>query len=51
MSVCSQLCSMSSCTEAPRTSCLGGASLNGGEGDFCFDPAFAGGFMSTSCHR
>jgi len=50
-SVCSQLCSMGACTEAPRTSCLGGASLNGGEGEFCFDPVFAGGFMSTSCHR
>lgn len=50
-SVCSQLCSMGPCTETPRTSCLGGTSLNGGEGDFCFDPVFAGGFMSTSCHR
>jgi hypothetical protein len=42
---------MGSCTEPPRTSCLGGASLNGGEGEFCFDPVFAAGFMSTSCHR
>ena len=50
-SVCSQLCAMGSCTEPPRTSCLGGASLNGGEGEFCFDPVFAGGFMSSSCHR
>jgi hypothetical protein len=50
-SVCSQLCGMSSCTEAPRTSCLGGTSTNGGEGDFCFDPKFASGFMSSSCHR
>ena len=50
-SVCSQDCSMGSCTEAPRTSCLGGTDVNGGEGEFCFDPVFAAGFMSTSCHR
>ena len=50
-SFCSQVCSMSACTEAPRTSCLGGTSVNGGEGEFCFDPMFASGFMSSSCHR
>ncbi|HVR04049.1 MAG TPA: hypothetical protein VMT47_18075 [Polyangia bacterium] len=50
-SVCSQLCVASACTEAPRTSCLGGTSTDGGEGDFCFDPKFASGFMSSSCHR
>jgi hypothetical protein len=50
-SVCSQVCSMAACTEAPRTSCLGGTSVNGGEGEFCFDPIFTAGFMSSSCHR
>ncbi|HVR64083.1 MAG TPA: hypothetical protein VMU50_19425 [Polyangia bacterium] len=50
-SVCSQDCNMGPCTEPPRTQCLGGASLNGGEGQFCFDPMFNGGFMSSSCHR
>ena len=50
-SVCTQDCTMGSCTEAPRTSCLGGTDVNGGEGEFCFDPLFAAGFMSTSCHR
>ena len=50
-SVCSQDCTMSACTEPPRTQCLGGASLNGGDGEFCFDPMFNAGFMSSSCHR
>jgi hypothetical protein len=51
MSVCSQDCTMGPCTEPPRTQCLGGASTNGGEGEFCFDPKFNAGFMSSSCHR
>jgi len=51
VSTCNQDCSMGACTEAPRTSCLGGTSTNGGEGEFCFDPKYNDGFMSSSCHR
>lgn len=51
VSVCSQDCTMNACSEMPRTSCLGGASVNGGPGQFCFDPKFSAGFMSSSCHR